>query len=199
MIPQNRADRCACSTSRNQRAPRRARGGLRTSYHIYARVRRMGTGNAPKRSPAPLSLGKYRAAAISARVPSAACKGSRKVGRTFKTVRGHPIGSPEVWLILSKANHASTYVKIALRKQPPEFGINETKNSRRPGQIFNNGASLGKGRMDRDNSEDSMEEDEWAHCVVCSRHRVFRSRHQVGRRNPARHVAPDDRGLWRLL
>ena len=28
------------------------------------------------------------------------CKGSRKVGRTFKTVRGYPIRSPEVWFIL---------------------------------------------------------------------------------------------------
>jgi hypothetical protein len=110
----------------------------------------------------------------SARVSSGSRKGFSKVGRTFKILRGHPIRWPEVWLILDKASDMPVYVKIALCKQHSELLSNENRNSRRPGQILNDRAPLEKGRVDRHNSDGSMEEDEPAHHIVRCRSQVFR-------------------------
>jgi hypothetical protein len=100
--------------------------------------------------------------------------GSTKLGRTFKILRGHPSRSPEVWLILDKASDMPVYVKIALRKQHPQLLINENRNSRRPSQVLNDGAPLGKGRVGRYNSDGSVEDDEPADHIVCCSHQVFR-------------------------
>ena len=107
-----------------------------------------------KEKPAPLPSGKYASSCNFCSHAFHGVQGVRKVGRTFKTLRGYPIRSPEVWLIFRRKQTTGSHMsRSPYASSSPEFLINEIRNSRRPGQILNDGAPLGKGRVDRHNSD----------------------------------------------